>query len=319
MAKTLLEYAAWLDERDLIWPRVPEIVPARAAPFIKPLPGIRAVTWSIYGTLLRISDGELLHEHPQELRMQVAMDKTVREFSMWHSMPRKPGEPWRQMYEQYATLVEHRRMAGIGRKGNVAEVDSQAVWRTVVERLQTKDYRYDRSIYGDEDELAEKIAYFFHASLQGTEASPGAARTLLAIREAGLVQTLLGNAQCFTLVQLLRGLGAQGTLPRLEDLFASDCLTLSYRDGMRSPSPSLYQNCLTRLQRRGIAPGEVLHVGCRLTDDLAFAKALGTRTALYAADKIALRATKEEIADPLFRPDRLVTDLAQVRDVLQIV
>jgi FMN phosphatase YigB (HAD superfamily) len=318
MAKTLSEYAAWLDERDLIWPKVPEMVPARATPFVKPLPGIRAVTWSIYGTLLRISDGELLHDHPQELRMQVAMDKTVREFNMWNSMTRRPGEPWRQMYEQYATLVEHRRLSGSGRKGDVTEVDSQAVWRTVVERLQVKDYRYDTSIYGDEDDLAEKIAYFFHSSLQGTEGSPGAARTLLAVREAGLKQTLLGNAQCFTLVQLLRGLEAQSTLPPPEDLFASDCLTLSYRDGVRSPSSSLYQNGAIRLRNAGFAPHEVLHVGCRLGDDLAFAKAVGMRTALYAADRIALRATKEEIADPLFRPDRLLTDLSQLRDVLEV-
>lgn len=319
MAKTLFEYAAWLDERDLIWPKVPEPVPPRATPFVRPLPGIRAVSWSIYGTLLRISDGELLHDHPQELRMQVAMDKTVREFNMWHSMTRRPGEPWRQMYEQYATLVEHARMAGSGRQGDVTEVDSPSVWRTVVERLQMKNYHYDRSIYGDEDELAEKIAYFFHSSLQGTEASPGAARTLLAVQESGLKQTLLGNAQCFTLVQLLRGLGAQSTLPPPEDLFALNCQTLSYRDGVRSPSPSLYQHAAGRMQQAGFAPHEVLHVGCRLVDDLAFAKAVGMRTALYAADKLALRATKEEIADPLFRPDRLLTDLSQLRDILQIV
>jgi FMN phosphatase YigB (HAD superfamily) len=318
MAKTLPEYADWLDERSLIWPKAPAIVPARATPFVRPLPGIRAVTWSIYGTLLRISDGELLHDHPLELRMQVAMDKTVREFNMWNSMTRRPGEPWRQMYEQYATLVEHGRMAGSGRKGDVTEVDSRAVWRTIVERLQMKDYRYDLSIYGDEDELAEKIAYFFHSSLQGTEASPGAARTLRAAHEAGLTQTLLGNAQCFTLVQLLRALETQSTLPPPGELFAFDCLSLSYLDGVRSPSPSLYQNCVSRLQNAGFAPCEVLHVGCRLSDDLAFAKALGMRTALYAADKTALRATKEEIADPMFRPDRLLTDLAQLRDLLQI-
>jgi putative hydrolase of the HAD superfamily len=223
------------------------------------------------------------------------------------------------MYEQYATLVEHRRLAGGGgQKGDVTEVDSRAVWGTVVERLKAKAYSYDLSLYGDVDELAEKIAYFFHSSLQGTEASPGAVRTLLAVHQAGLRQSLLGNAQCFTLVQLLRGLESQTTLPPLEDLLAMDCLTLSYLDGVRSPSPSLYHNCLIRFQNAGVAPEEILHVGCRLGDDLAFAKALGMRTALYAADKIALRATREEIADPLYRPDRLLTDLGQLRDVLGI-
>ena len=57
MAKTLIEYAEWLDDRKLIWPAPPKRVPITAKPSIGPLAGIRAVAFSVYGTLLRISDG----------------------------------------------------------------------------------------------------------------------------------------------------------------------------------------------------------------------------------------------------------------------
>ena len=319
MAKTLSEYADWLEERKLIWPKVPPMTPPKATPYLKPLTGIRAVTWSVYGTLLRISDGELLFDHPQELRMQVAMEKTIHEFNMWHSMPRKPGEPWKQLYEKYADLLEQRRMTGTrSSPGDFPEVDCRDIWKTVVKRLQAKEYQYDRSLYGDEDELSEKIAFFFHSSLQGTEPSPHAARALLAVNDAGLVQTLLGDAQCFTLIQLLRALRSQSTLPPPGDLFAFEYLSLSFQEEVRTPSPSLYRNCLRRFHAEGISPDQVLHIGCRLKDDVAVAKSLGMRTALYAADAMALRATKEEIADSELRPDRLLTDLAQVRDVLAI-
>lgn len=318
MAKSLSEYADWLDERDLIWPRAPAIQPANATPYVKPLTGIKAVTWSVYGTLLRITDGELLHDHPQELRMQVAMDKTIGEFNMWHSMVRKPGDPWRQMYAVYQKFLDQERMAGTGRRGDVPEVDSRAVWRLIVDRLCKKEYAWESSLYGDEDELAEKIAYFFHRSLQGTEAAPHALRTLLAVIDAGLMQSLLGDGQCFTLVQLMRGLRAQGAVPPPDQLLALDRAVLSFLEGVRTPSETLYRRSIQRFGQAGIAPKQVLHVGCRLRDDLAVAKSLGLRTALYAGDKLSLRASKSEIGNPALKPDRLLTDLNQLRDVLAI-
>ena len=42
------------------------------------------------------------------------------------------------------------------------------------------------------------------------------------------------------------------------------------------------------------------------------------RTALLAADQTSLSATREEIADPELRPDRLLTRLDQLRDVVGI-
>ncbi|MBW3542315.1 MAG: HAD family hydrolase, partial [Planctomycetes bacterium] len=191
MAKTLQEYLDWLDSRNLLWPQPPEREAPKATPYLKPLPGIRAVTWSVYGTLLRISDGELLHLHPQTLRMQIALEKTVEEFNMWNSMYRKPGAPWEYMLNQYRKVLEERRLAGTARKGDVPEVDSAGLWHRLLDQLSEKEYAYDRAFYGDEAELSEKVAYFFHASLQGVEAAPGALEALISIGRGGLLQTLL--------------------------------------------------------------------------------------------------------------------------------
>ncbi|MBX3440248.1 MAG: HAD family hydrolase, partial [Planctomycetaceae bacterium] len=72
MAQTLLEYLDALDERNLVWPQPPEPRPLAAKPTLKPLPEIKAVTWSVYGTLLTIAEGELLHLHPDPVCNQVA-------------------------------------------------------------------------------------------------------------------------------------------------------------------------------------------------------------------------------------------------------
>ncbi len=275
-----------------------------------------AVAWNIYGTLLRIADGDLLFEVPQELRMQIALEKVDAEFKMWNSMYRKPVAPWKYLHEQYGKFLERQRMASTRQKGDVPEVKSPDIWRQILAQLEEKEYEYDAEFYGDMDELSEKVAYFYHRSLQGVEAAPHALKALESVAQRNFQQGLLADAQPFTLVQLLRCLKAQGPLGPLGNLFQASLLVLSYQQEVRKPSKTLYRTFLDRCREQGIEPNQILYVSSRLSDDLAVAKSLGIRTALYAGDKLSMEATKQEVADPKLRPDRLLTDLAQIGELL---
>lgn len=317
MAKTLQEYADWLDEReDLLWPKPPKADPPKATAFLKPVSGIRVVAWDLYGTLLRIADGELLFEAPQEIRMQIALEKVDAEFNMWNSMYRKPVAPWKYLLDQYQKFLERQRMAATKQKGDLPEVNSSQIWRQILAQLEEKEYEYDTDFYGEMDELSEKVAYFFHASLQGLEAAPNALPALQMVANRHFRQGLIADAQAFTLTQFLRCLKAQGTLPPLGDLFQANLMVLSYQQGVRKPSKSLYQTFLQNCRENGVAPHEILYIGSRLKTDVAIAKSLGMQTALYAGDKLSLQATKDEIGNPKLRPDRLLTDLNQIGELL---
>src|SRR6185369_4255608 len=210
MALTLDQYASWLDTRGLPWPSAPEIDRPKAKPHLTVLKGIKAVLWNVYGTLLNISGGELLFDHPQKLLMEVALDKTVQEFKMWGSMSRKPGQPadyMAQLYSHELSLQRGITSGGAGEK--YPEVVIERVWEGLVKKLLNKDYKWDAGFYGALNELGRKIAYFFHASLQGTACYPGSVEALSAVSAAGLRQGLLAEAQCFTTVQLSRGLKQQ--------------------------------------------------------------------------------------------------------------
>lgn len=318
MPQTLADYAEWLAGRKLIWPAPPKPVAVKATPYLKPLAGIRAVSWSVYGTLLRISDGQLLHSPPQPIRMQVALEKTIHEFNMWNSMTRKPGAPWESMLHQYQEILDGLRMASARHRGDLTEVNSAKLWRKILDRLVKKNYQYDESEWGDLDALSEKVACFFHSSLQGVEAMPHAGEALSLISQSGVRQGLLGDAQCFTVVQLLRALRGTGKLPVLGELFTPGCLTFSSVEGVRQPSRSLYRTAASRWEECGVSPAEVLHVGSRLQDDLAAAREVGFRTALFAGDGVSLKATRTELQDPALKPDRLLTDLIQIRELLSI-
>lgn len=316
MSKTLWEYAEWLDERDLLWPAVPEPDPIKATPYVEELPGVRAVTWSVYGTLLRVADGRFEPMVADPLRMEVALEKTIHEFGMWQSMTRKPGAPWEYMGQQLRRLVEARRLAGTGHLGEAPEVDLSQVWRVLIERLQQKDYAWDEDSLGDLDQYSEKVAYFFNRALQGIAATRRARMALRHARRAGCKQGIVADGQAFTTVQLWRGLRAQGHGPAPAKLFTPGCVCLSHAFGVRQPSERMFKACLARLAKHGIAPDEVLHVATRLVDELGPAKKLGMKTALFAGDRLSVQAKAAQVNDPSLRPDRILTDLGQIRQIV---
>lgn len=317
MALGLSEYIESLDERrDLLWPAPPDPVPLKATPYLEPLPGIRVVTWSGYGTLLRIDQGLLVHVHSQELRMQIALEKTIKEFNMWNSMSRKPGQPWEYMLRQYKTIVEEVGMAATKRKGDVLELDSRKIWKKILERLIKNEYAWDEGTYGDLDDLAAKVAYFFHANLQGTAAADEARETLLSLMQQGIRCGLLADGQAFTLPQIVHNLRKQGPLQSAAEVFSADFVVLSVQAGVKKPSESLYRQAVAQFKQRNILPEQVLHVSHRLKDDLAVAKRHGFHTALYVADKNSCSVQAADVRHPDLKPDRLVT---RVRQVLNIV
>jgi hypothetical protein len=318
MAKSLLEYADWLDSRGLRWPAPPKRQPLSATPYVKPLPGIKAVTWNLYGTLLSIADGELLFQAPLPIRMEVALDKTIKEFNMWNSMTRKPGAPWEYMLTLFNRVFDELRLGGSAKRGDVVEINSATLWKKLLGKLEQKEYQYDVDSLGTIDDLSVKVAYFFHSALQGMELEPGADLALTAVANAGLTQTLLADTQPFSWAQLQRAWKQAGASRAVGSLLQMPLAAESWDVGVKKPSKTLYEKLLARMASKEIAPAQVLHVSSRLKDDLAIAKSLGMKTVLYAGDKTSLRATKEELTDPALKPDRLLTELPQIRDILQL-
>ena len=198
MPFSLAEYADSLEQRNLIWPRVSAAVSVAANPSIRPIPGLRAVLWDVYGTLLRVTDGRYGIVPAEELRLQIALDKTIHEFNMWNHMYRKPGPPWQSMIGIYRSTIERLQMRASAR-GDITEVSVVEVWRQLIEKLFEKAYVIDEGLYGDVDEFAEKVAYFFHCCLQGLEAREGAVHVMTELSGREIRQGCLSDGPEFGL------------------------------------------------------------------------------------------------------------------------
>ncbi|HLJ96937.1 MAG TPA: HAD hydrolase-like protein [Gemmataceae bacterium] len=315
MALTLEQYATYLDTRGLPWPAPPEVERPKAKPYLVRLPDVRAVTWNVYGTLLAISGGELYFEHPVKFIMEVALDKTIQEFKMWGSMSRKPGQPADYLRQIYSNLLSEQSTQPAGAE-KYPQIAADRLWEAFIKKLLQKDYQFDAGFYGSLNEFSRKVAYFFHASLQGTACYPGAARALRHVKEAGLAQGLIADGQCFTLVQLQRGLSREDAGARVDDWIDPNLRALSYELRARKPSERLFRHLLSALAERHIDAQEVLHIGSRAAVDIAPARRLGMKTGLFAGDKASLQATRDQMKDAATRPDVLLTELDQIADVV---
>ncbi len=312
MALTLEQYAAYLDTRDLAWPAPPALEPPKARPHLLALPDIQAVTWSIYGTLLHIAGGELYFEHPQKFVMDLALDKTLQEFKMWTSMTRKPGQPAEYLGTLYQRALDEQRTAPSPGE-RFPQILAERVWESLLKKLLQKEYKFDAGFYGSLNEFSRKVAYFFHASLQGTACFPGAVKAVRHVQKKGLRQGLLADSQCFTLLQLQRGLLKESAKATLDQLLDPGLRILSHEQRARKPSERLFRLVL---DKTGLAPAQVLHIGSRITQDVIPARKLGLRTGLFAGDKGSLQATAAQLKDPASRPDVLLTELEQITEVL---
>lgn len=315
MPLTLEQYATeFLDKRNLPWPAVPKIDAPKAKPHLARLP-VRAVLWNVYGTLLAIPGGELWFEHPTDFVMDAALDKTIQEFKMWQSMSRKPGAPAAYMKELYTKALTALRMAGSGGE-KFPEVASERIWDDIVKKLLQKEYQIDVTVYGALNEFTKKVAYFFHASIQGYGAYEGATNAIRSVFEAGKLQGLLADGQAFTSAQLYKAFRQQDPSFELANYLPLDLRLLSAERKARKPSDTLFKAAVEALKARGVAAGDVLHVGSSLPRDIAPAKKHGFKTALFAGDKASLVATVEQLKDPAIRPDVLLTELSQISDVV---
>lgn len=314
MPLTLDQYATYLDTRQLPWPAPPKPDVPKVRAHIRQFDGIRAVLWTVYGTLLAIPEGDLKLEVANEFVMNVALDKTIHEFKMWGSMSRKPGQPADYMREIYKKALDEQRLAPAEDK--YPEIASEKIWESIIKKLFQKEYKFDAGFYGSLNDYSRKVAYFFQASLQGTGCYDNAASAMRFVADQGIAQGLLADGQSFTATQLARGLARQDESAKLDSLVPAGNRILSFEHRARKPSDILFQAAVEAMSAHGIEPGEILHIGSNLTRDIGPAKKWGMRTALFAGDRTSLAATSEQLKDSQLRPDALLTDLKQLSQML---
>lgn len=277
--------------------------PTGVPPRLPRLPGIRAVLFDVYGTLLISAAGDI-HAGPAPDNLRA--DRTHLRRAGWQV---GANHPLRPLHEEFSRVVrqEHARLWACGVV--YPEVEVRDIWRHVLAGLKRRGEARGPLSRRALETLA--VAHELHVNTAWH--MPHAKATLARLHRQGLRLGIISNAQFYTPLVLEALFHAP--LPALG--FEPDLLGWSYKCREAKPSLRLFQKALAILRaRHGIPPGAVAYVGNDLLNDLWPARQLGLRTVLFAGDRRSLRLREN---DPRVRglvPDAILTSLRQLPAVV---
>lgn len=102
-----------------------------------------------------------------------------------------------------------------------------------------------------------------------------AADCLRRLNEDGVILGIASNSQAYTLREVADALSGTGVNL---SMFDPDLRFWSFENGFSKPDPHAFRILATKLEARGISPGETLMVGDRLDNDIEPARAFGWQT-----------------------------------------
>lgn len=284
--------------RSLTGPRQP--LPTHTPARLESMPGIHAVLFDIYGTLLISGSGDI--GVAEASNSADALDDALAETGLDGDYP--AGQRGIQAYQQ-AIRVQHARLREEGIE--TPEIDIRDIWKTTLDALACQA----RAKACEDPQRIEALAMEYEARVNPTWPMPGLGETLAALR-GRFPLGIVSNAQCFTPLLFDAYLGKS-----LDELGFDPALrAYSYTHRSAKPGPEMFQTVIAELQRRHLAPGEALYVGNDMLNDVYTAHQAGLKTVLFAGDRRSLRLRADDPRCRKLTPSAVITDLSQLPELL---
>jgi putative hydrolase of the HAD superfamily len=271
-----------------------------AQPRLGPL-NVKAVLFDVYGTLFCSAAGDIslaakapdsclpMEDHPEE-------DNPLEDLARQYGLA---GEELRSYFLEQVAAIHRARLAAHLAHTPWPEVRVEEIWANFLRQREGAVV---------EDNAGRELALRYELAVNPVYPMPGAAKTIAALREAGLILGIISNAQFFTPLLFEAFLGA---LP--EKLgFDSGPVIWSFEQGEAKPSPRLFEAAAGQLEARGIAATECVFVGNDMLSDIYGAINAGFQGVLFAGDSRSLRLREgdERLRD--LRPSRIIRRLEEL-------
>jgi putative hydrolase of the HAD superfamily len=157
-----------------------------------------------------------------------------------------------------------------------------------------------------------RIALLHEAAVNPCAPMPGARLLLDRLARSGVRLGLVSNAQFYTPLLLEALFGTAPEALGFEEALTSYSFTL----GIAKPDSRPFESAIRILAEAGIARGEILFVGNSSANDVAPARKLGLRTALFAGDARSFRPS--EPGTPGSFPDLVLAGLHELAEKIAL-
>jgi len=278
-----------------------EPIPTGEEPVLAELRGIRAVLFDLYGTLF-ISGGGDVGTAPLPAS-EMALAEALEAVACRLNGP--PAEAVQCLFETIDQSRANSRQQGVDHP----EVDIVDIWRQVLKKLAGRGLVEEKS--WSQDRL-RRLALEYEGRANPVWPMPELTKCLVGLTERKLALGIVSNAQFYTPELFPALLGA-----RAEQWgFDPDLQYYSYRYGRAKPGLDLHKMAAEALASRHIDPGQTLHVGNDMLNDVLPASRVGFRTALFAGDGRSLRRREGDPRLDGVSPDVVLTRLGQLSDCM---
>jgi putative hydrolase of the HAD superfamily len=296
------------------WAQLRERIRALSAPLepvvttttacIRALPGIRAVLFDLYGTLVISGSGDVGAAAACDSGPAMAEAFRAADVSLSTAGGGEAAELFRA---RILDAQERRRSQGVAHP----EVDIERVWLDFLGALAGEGIieAPEGLGPGGMPALARRMAVEHECRVNPVWPMPGARDVLAALGARGLCLGIVSNAQFYT--PLILEVLLDGGLAELG--FDEHCCSFSFQLLEAKPSTRLFAPALAGLAARGITAAQTLFVGNDMLNDVWAASRVGCRTCLFAGDARSLRLREDDARCRALVPDAVLTDLRQLQ------
>ncbi|MBN2532117.1 MAG: HAD family hydrolase [Spirochaetales bacterium] len=275
-------------------------------PVLPSIPGIKAVFFDIYGTLLISSSGDVDVMEIPEQNVVKAFEKTGIKFLTGEK--RKAAACLnRELIHTIRRIHRERKKKGIP----FPEVDIIDIWKQVLVSSEMKAFIKLPGSFN-----YSEFAFLFEMFNNPLSPMPGMKMVLTWLSGKRIIPGIISNAQFYTPLLLHYFLSGVFTGNYEEYLFRGDCMFFSYRYGRAKPDRFLYERAREKCRELGISPEAILYTGNDMRNDILPAKRTGFRTVLFAGDKRSLRLREDDAEASAIKPDAVITELSQLYDII---
>ncbi|MGB7342776.1 MAG: HAD family hydrolase [Pirellulaceae bacterium] len=296
---------AVVDNRHALEPIATDVQPE-----LKVLPGVRAVIFDIYGTLVVSGSGDVGSANEKDPDKRDPSEQMADAFAAIGVFPPVLEIP---TYGQRLRDIIH--SANDARRNADCphpEVDIVAIWRQMLVAVGLHGFANDTL-------RVVQLAAQYESRANPTWPMPGAKGLLSQLRESEMSMGIVSNAQQFTLplvADLGDGSGPSGDLASVG--FNLNLCFFSNRFRQSKPGPRLFDGLIRGLKRMSIQPSEAVYVGNDMLNDVYAASQAGLRTAWFAGDVRSCRPRSENPLCQTLKADVVLTQLTQLRNCLAI-
>ena len=165
----------------------------------------------------------------------------------------------------------------------------------------------------EELDAVRAFAVEFEMMVNPVYPMPNLKRMLSGLKKLKVLMGIISNAQFFTPYLFNWFLNSSP-----EDLgFKSDLIFYSYKSGHAKPSPFMFDAAAKNLRNMDILAHSVLYIGNDMLNDIYPAKTVGFKTVLFAGDARSLRLRENHLKCRSLYADIVITDLAQILDLVK--